>query len=335
LPIRCFRGGNKTGKSYAQIFDTLWTVGKVNPFRKNYEGPVYARLCCVDDKMLHGTILPLFQSMLPRDKTKLSGRTFEGEERSWSGLWKGDWRKAWSEKYLMLRFSDGSLVEFKTYAMEPMAYEGPVRHYIAHDEPPPKWAYTANLSRQVTVGTNLSFALTPLGYENWLYTLLENDQHGRSFSVRADITDNPYIPREKDGNIAVAEDIENAPIDEAEKAARLHGEWTSIAGRIWKEYGDHNHVDVHEIPREFTRILILDAHPDKDDFVNLVAWDETKRRMFVFAEGRFSGNIQDRCHSIRQFAAGEYIDLMIADPSAKQKTSSHLQKVLPDVKRSE
>jgi len=198
---------------------------------------------------------------------------------------------------------------------EPMAYEGPVRHWIGHDEPPPRWALTANMSRQITVGTNLSFALTPIGYENWLYTLLENDSQGRCFSIRADIEDNPYIPREADGSIGVAKDIENAPIDEAEKAARLHGEWTSIAGRIWKEYGDHNFVDVRDVPREYTRWIIVDSHPDKDDYVNLVAWDETNRRMFVMAEGRFPGQIKDRCLSIRQFAQGEYVDLMAFDPS--------------------
>jgi len=332
-PIRCFRGGNKTGKSYAQIVDLLWTVGRVHPYRKNYEGPVYTRLCCVDDKVLHNTILPLILQLCPRGKTRLNGRTSEDKQRLWCGLKGGTWDKAWSEKFLTLRFADGSLIEMKTYAMEPMAYEGPVRHYVGHDEPPPRWALTANMSRQITVGTNMSFALTPIGYENWLYTLLENDSQGRCFSIRADIEDNPYIPRDADGSIGVAKDIENAPIDEAEKAARLHGEWTSIAGRIWKEYGDHNFVDVRDVPREYTRSLVVDSHPDKDDYVNLIAWDETNRRMFVMAEGRFPGMIKDRCLSIRQFAQGECIDLMPFDPSVQQKTSSLSERSRYDIYR--
>ncbi len=313
--IRGFGGPNKGGKSVAGTMEILLTVGKVHPWRPNYTGPVYARDCCQNFSILSSTLLPLYRESVPRNPCILQGRTFEGNLRRWPGLRGGHWDKAFDKEERILYLADGSFIEFKSYDQyrkDPDSFEGPVRHIIRHDEEPPQGAFSANLARQMTVGTNILFTLTPIHPSQWLaFTLYEQAAATDKVEIiEADISENPFIDPD------VVAMMESQITDPAEKMARLHGKPSYFSGRIWKEYGEHNLIDEQKIPPEWPRIVAIDPHPEKPTAVNWIAVDPYDKRMYIYREADIEGDVEKIATEIKKLSFGEPIKTWIMDPSS-------------------
>lgn len=313
---RALFGGNQSGKTVAGGHEIAMAIGKVHPYRPNYVGQVFARDLCVDFGVLKSVHIPLYRSLLPRHACELAGETFEGKKRYWPGLRGETWDSAWSNDERIIYLADGSFIEFKSYEQylkNPDSLAGPPRHVIRFDEEPPLGAFNECVARQVTTGQNLIFTMTPLNYSQWI--------HGQIYEASASSPDvdvfmmssqeNPYA------DPGVLEAMMTDITDPAERAARLHGELTFLQGRVWKEYGDHNLIDPFQVPRDWHKSIVIDPHPEKPTAVNWFAEDH-EGRLYVYREGDFSGDVQQISDRIKVESAGEYVDLVLIDPSSRQ-----------------
>lgn len=322
--IRALVGPNKCGKSYTGTNEILNTVGATHQYRPNYVGEVYGRDCCVDFPTLREALIPIYRMMAPRKECKLDGLTYEGHPRIWPGLRGGTWETAYNKDERVLYLENGSKVEFKSYDQEPDSFAGPVRHVIRMDEEPPEFVFGENMARQLTEKINLFFTLTPLNYGQWLYgAIFDGHIAGTCFTVKLLKEDNPFI------NPEVFDFMEKTITDPAERAARLYGEPTYQAGKIYKDYGEANFIDPEPIPHWYHRSVVIDPHPEKATAVIWIAEDD-RERYHVYREMSSTGTVADMCNEIIAKSAGEMTDIWLIDPSSKQKAGIRGQGSLID-----
>ena len=312
-------GGNQSGKSFAGCCEIAYTVGKCHPYRPNLVGPVFARDCCVAFNTVQAILVPTYQKLLPRKACRLDWNTFEGKPATWPGLYKGDWRKAYNKDEKILRLADKSFIEFKTYEQGREAMQGAQRHIIRHDEEPTEPIYEENLARQITLQTNILFTLTPLNYSQWLYERIYqlSSSNDKIDAFMMSVYENPYA------NLEAIEALAEASSDPAIKAARLHGEFTFLSGRVYKEYGDHNLVAPFVVPSHWERTVVIDPHLSKATAVNIFARDPHKEIVYCIAEGDLEGDVQEICSQIEVLCGGQPITKWLIDPSANQQTKIH------------
>lgn len=314
-------GGNQSGKTFAGCVEIAWTIGKCHPHRYNLSGPIFARDCCVSFNTIKTVLVPTYQRLLPRSACLLNHNTYEGTRAKWPGLRGGSWSSAWNENDKVLYLADGSFIEFKSYEQGRESFQGAQRHIIRHDEEPPQDIYGENLARQITMPKrNIIFTLTPLNYSQWLYNSIyeraADSEEIDCFMMSG--ADNPYA------NPDVLKSIEEGVTDPAEREARLHGQFTFLSGRVYKEYGDHNYREWFRVPDHWHKSVIIDPHLDKATGVNLIAEDE-RGWFYVFGEGDFEADrgVEDICNRIKGLCAGHHIDLWLIDPSSRFRALIH------------
>lgn len=325
-PIRSLVGRNKGGKSYAHAVEMLLAVGQVHPYRPNklktQSGTpikqVFGRSCCVDYRTLRETLMPIYRCLTPRKECKLPGKTFEGKDRIWPGLKGGNWDNAYNQSNDVLMLANGSEIEFMSYVQKREAFAGPVRHIIGHDEEPPEWIFGENVARQSTVTADLLFTLTPIDFSPWLYNLLCEQ------AIANDKVHTVYV-RENEGpplDETTKEILEELVTDEAERGARLRGEWTVLSGRVLKEYGQHNFIDPPiQWPNDWPRYVAIDPHEEKATAVVWAIFDRYSRTVYIYRELIMNGDVAEICGEIKRKSAGEQIEDVIIDISARKSAT--------------
>jgi phage terminase large subunit-like protein len=243
----------------------------------------------------------------------LPGTSFEGGIRRWPGLRGSEWRKAWSDDDKALYLADNSFIEFKSYEQGREAFQGPVRHVIRMDEEPDEDINEENKARQATVGLNIIYSMTPLNFSLWLYSDIYQKSVGSSLieCFEMSMYDNPYADPE------TVKYIEDNITDPLVRAARIYGKFTVAEGRVYKEYGDHNYIVPFNIPTDWPRMFVIDAHQVKDTYVLWRATAPSGKR-FYYREAQIKGNVDHICHEIKARNGGDEIDVMLIDPSARQ-----------------
>lgn len=315
--IRAAFAGNQWGKTFWGCVEIALTIGKCHPWRKNYIGRVFARDCCVNFNTIKTNLVEKYRTLLPRSRCKLGWKTFEGHDAVWPGLRGGAWDKAYNASDQAIYLEDGSFIEFKTYEQGREALQGPQRHIIRHDEEPPNEdLFDENLARQSAVkeGWNVLFTLTPLNYSQWLYqriwlASLDDDS---IFCIKARSRENPYANQES------IDLLEASMTDEAAKAARLEGEFTVTAGRVYPMYGDGHLYDPFKIPNEWHKTIIIDPHPQKPTAVNWIA-EDFDGCLWCYREADLIGEAEDMADEIISLSGSERIDLKLIDPSSRQR----------------
>lgn len=278
--------------------EIVWAVTKSHPYRKNYIGPVFARDCCISLKIMRTVLIPSYKKIIPRHFLR-----------------EGEWSKAWSEKDNAIHFADGSFIEFMSYEQGREAFQGPPRHIIRMDEEPTHESiWGENLARQVTTGRNIILTFTPLNYSQWLYNKIfeGSARHADIEMFTGHSYENPYSNKE------VLAMIERDIDDPAERAARLHGQFAFVSGRVYKGYGDHNLCDPFPIPDKWHRSVIIDPHPEKATAVNWVAMNPINKKLYVYHEADIEGDVEFICNTIFAESENKYINLWLIDPSSRQ-----------------
>ena len=307
---RLYIGGNRAGKTIANVNECLKWITKTHEYRKMPDEPVRGRLVCVEvHNGLDKIILPLFKQWLPAKY-----------------LVNGSWEDSYDKEHKTLTLENGSFIEFMSYDQDLDKFAGTSRHFVCFDEEPPKSIFNECRARLVDTGGSWWISMTPVDGMTWVYDDIfepweKNPDTSRHTVVQADMLDNPHITPEE------AEEFLSG-LDEKERAAREHGHFVQLGGRVFKKFDP----DVHKAPyfgefkltdemRVYTSIDIGWAHP--------TAWlwhaVEPSGHITTFHEMVESFvTIEEWAKRVKQFERENRINVYLrtGDPALKQTRSN-------------
>lgn len=221
--IRCYIGGNRSGKTTGGVIEDIWRLQGNHPYQRVPPPPIRGRYIAVDFlDGVDGVALPQFSRWTPL---------------SW--LRGNSWYTAYDSYDRILYFENGSELKFMSYEQDVEKFSGTSQHFVHCDEEPPQPIYKENIARLVDTGGPISITMTPLDGMNWLFDEIYEPgilkQSPYIEIIEVDITDNPYI---SEGEIQIF----ISTLDEDEKAARIHGKYVTRGGLIYKGFNPGMHI---------------------------------------------------------------------------------------------
>lgn len=316
--------GNRYGKTTAGLQDNLIQLlppSFVPPWlaryrRRPYRGDYNCRTVVVDlPNALQKVVLPKLRKIVPA-----------------AALWKGDFAKAWNERYRILTFADGGSWDFLTHDMDIDAFAGTDLDRVHFDEEPPgakgRAQYDESLTRLIDRDGDVRFTLTPLLGLNWVYYELtengvpRNDAETRV--VSGSMADNPHISRKMQDRLVKRWSKEPLVLQ-----ARMHGSFVHFAGAIYPEFNEAEMVvPAKPIPRRDERSkptypIYAAIDPGLDHPTGVVfAFVDEHDVMTVFRSFKLQGTVADVAKMFH--GACEELDFrprwVVIDPSARNKT---------------
>jgi phage terminase large subunit-like protein len=214
---RLFIGGNRSGKTVAEVAEAvMWLEGKHPVYSAKFPPPVRGRAIGVDfDNGVELILIPEFKKWI-----------------SPSMLIDQSWEKSYNKTLRQLTLVNGSTIEFRSYDQDIDKFAGTSRHFVCFDEEPPEAIFNENMARLVDTGGRWWMAMTPLIDMSWTQERLfeagktGSDPNVKVFEVKT--TDNTHINTE-------AMQILYAGLSEAERNARIAGEYQTYSGLIYKD----------------------------------------------------------------------------------------------------
>jgi phage terminase large subunit-like protein len=230
-PVRAFFGGNRSGKTHAAIIDTIIQVidDELVPEHlkayKRWRPPVKVRVVTPDlTNTLDGVIHEKLREWCPRAAYR--GRSFD---------------QAWDKVQRILRFANGSWVQFNSSEQEREKLGGVALHRVVYDEEPRQEVRNECAMRLVDYDGEEIFALTPFSGMAWMYDqLYEPWELLEHRGVPA-----PEIEARLGLRVTVVDMDDNPHLSEAgkrrqlqkysgpEREARKSGRFVSFSGRIY------------------------------------------------------------------------------------------------------
>lgn len=301
--IRGVFAGNRWGKTYAGGMELHWHVSKTHPYWPPLsEGPVKARVCCVDLKTLYKAVLEdTFKVLVPR-------RYLKG----------GSWDTAFSTEKMTLYYENGGFIEFMYYTQEVEAFAGVARHVIWEDEEAPELIHRENMARLSTTKGIMIITMTPVRPQMWviseIYEKAETDPNIEVFTGWA--TENPTVDPE---TIEMMLSQINDPV---ERNSRLKGEFTWYAGKIYPDYGDINRVDPFKPPEEWQMVVAIDPHDTKETAATFGYWTK-QNDLYIMDEMWESGDVKYLANAIRMKMEKREPAAILIDPSSDRDPKIH------------
>lgn len=227
-PIKAFFGGNQSGKTTAGLVDDLIQAVDVEalPERlrqyKRWQPPFYCRIVAPDFvQTIEKVVFPKLREWAPKDQ-----------------LLGGGWDKAYKASERVLRFKNGSYIEFLTYEQDRDKHGGATLHRVHYDEEPPQEIRNECRMRLVKHGGDELFTMTPSldGAEGWTLDGIWDRRHEDTITaVQVSIGDNPHLDK-----TAVAQVLDG--LSEEELEARRDGRFVHYGGMVYGEFSDATHV---------------------------------------------------------------------------------------------
>lgn len=208
-----------------------WTPGVDAP-----DG-VFGRIVNPSLKLNESVILPAFQKWVPRDQ--LRG---------------GSWGKAFDKQNSILRFKNGSFIEFMAYEQDIGKFGGAARHFVGYDEPPPRDIRAECMARLIDFGGYEMFAMTPIkANAAWVNREIVKKRDAPHITVvRGSIHDNPLLDAEAKRLLLEA-------VSPEERLAREFGDFVSMGGLA---FPDVSRCEVEDLPpsrvREWDVVVGID-----------------------------------------------------------------------------
>jgi hypothetical protein len=112
--------------------------------------------------------------------------------------------------------------------------------------------------------------------------------------------------------------------DPVERRARLTGEFTWYAGKIYPDYGDRHRIDFFKPPSDWELIVAIDPHPTKETAVTYCWWSPQKWAYFMDelwvggSVDHIVAKIKERCHFWRKTP-----NSMLIDPASDHDEKIH------------
>lgn len=248
---RLFIGGNRTGKTVANVVECVWWLTKTHPYRVMPREPVRGRFVTVDFKnIIKPVTIPLFKQYMPQQY-----------------LINGNWEDSYDKQTDTLHLNNGSFIEFMSYEQETDKFASASRHFVSFDEEPPQDIFEECGARLIDTNGSWWMSMTPLFGMTWVYERIyepakDNPNH-RFFIVQADMADNPYLPPE-------SRDAYLATLSEDDRRAREKGDFVQLGGKVFKNFQPR----IHRIPMsEFELTSDMRIYTSVDSgWVHPTAW---------------------------------------------------------------
>lgn len=223
--------GNRSGKTeigvvddLIQLLDEEFIPEWLMPF-KFWEPPFKLRVVTMDlNSTLYGVMIPKFQALTPRD-----------------ALWKRDWEKAFSSSLRVLRFANGSMVQFMSADQDREKHAGADLDRVHFDEEPPppngKGIYDENRRRTIDRSGQLMFTMTPLLGLSFTYDEIFMRRDSPDVQVHQwSMLDNPHLPPSE----VVGELLRCKT--QAERRAVIFGDFVHFRGRVLEKFNADRHL---------------------------------------------------------------------------------------------
>jgi phage terminase large subunit-like protein len=226
--MKLFIGGNRSGKTVANVVECIWRLTKKHPFRKELNEilePIRARFVTVNfNEGLYKIVLPLFKQWLP------AGELIER-----------NWDKSYNKQLRTLTLANGSFIEFMSYDQDLDAFAGTSRHFVSFDEEPPMSIFNECMMRIIDTDGDWWISMTPVEGLTWVYQELYQPvmEEGKIdpdlLILEVSIHDNPHITEKGKSKILGRFSAE-------ERGAREEGKFMSYGGRVFKDFDKNLHV---------------------------------------------------------------------------------------------
>jgi phage terminase large subunit-like protein len=315
---RLYIGGNRSGKTTAGVVEGIWRLTGKHPWAKppfiaTPERPIRGRVVGVDyPNGIEKILLPEYARWTPT-----------------SELYGGSWEKAYQAKLRMLRFKNGSIVEFMSYDQDVDKFAGTSRDFVHMDEEPPEDIYNECMARLIDTGGPWWLTMTPVEGMTWIYDRIylpgtENKvDHIRV--IEAHMNENPHLSQNE------VELYLSSIDDPQERKARGEGKFVQLGGLVFKTFNPQVHVlypeDERYIPVEQLKGPKWRWYCSLDHGFNnptAVLWHavNTDSVVITFAEHyQNQWTVQQHAEEIhnKNRAHGRSPDLYVCDPALAQR----------------
>lgn len=247
-PVVAAFAGNRFGKTtglvgrvLVECLDEKDVPGFLLPAKRWFPGRntrrrgTHTRIVCETTQTLHSVILPAFEEWTPK-----------------SALQGGGWGSAFQKQLQILRFANGSFVDFKTYGQESKDFAGAALHLVGYDEPPPRDIRNECRMRLTDFSGYEIFAMTPLkANTGWIRREIWRNREDPDITVvKGSIWDNKVLDRAQ-------VERQLAGLDEVERQAREFGDFMEFGGLIYPVF-ERRVVEHHPDPAGLDVVVGID-----------------------------------------------------------------------------
>ncbi len=285
-PVRCFFGGNQSGKTTAGLADDLIQAldeTDVPEHLKRYkfhhpatDGPFLCRIFAPSVLVLETATYQKLLEMLPLHA--LSG---------------GSWRTAYDRDTRVLSFANGSKFFFNTYEQEVAKLGAVTLHRVHYDEEPPREIRLQGRNRVMKEGGDEIFTLTPVEGLTWMFDEFwenrgpetEKDVYvvpGEVGIVTVSMFDNPALD---------AAEIERSMkgLSREEREALVEGKFVALHGLVYGEFSKERHVVPEHSPPASANVVVGIDPGIRNKAAVVWVYVTADDRMVVFEEGYYDG----------------------------------------------
>lgn len=220
--------GNRAGKTTAGCVELLWWLTGWHPYRSTPEPPVAGCVITHSSTMQRSTVQPVLEKYLPRE---MVAKIYYMQR----GIWD------------YIKFTNGSVLDFKTLDMGREKFQGAKWHIVHFDEEPKEDIHTEVNRGLVDYGGSTIGTMSPIMGMTWTYDRIFRNPEIETFSWS--MYDNPFLDKE------FIRKYEESLTPE-ERLARIHGKYTAMAGLVYPEWDRKIHVIPSYSPEERDVIVV-------------------------------------------------------------------------------
>ena len=292
------------------VYDTLQSVFGTHPVRsKDRQPPVFGRVTAPQyEEGCLGVVLKKYRECIPH--CELLGSR---------------WSQAWSSKEKMLRFANGSTIQFKSSEQDINTFGGADLDWCWDDEHIPWPYFIENFARLTDRNGYYIKTETPeAGAGMWEWDYIDNPPDGITVDDFYFDTDrNPYLSAE--GVRQLKAQYARDPIL---AEAKLHGRRVILSGAVIPQYNPQIHiVPDRTIRKESIRVFCIDCHLKTPSAAMWAAWELDPvlgYRLIVYRTIKAAKTVPEWKRIIRNASANERIDYWLGDETESERGGTNV-----------